>query len=90
MYKYLSLKSSPNVAKLRLTGINWTLQSFDILDFIYENLSGVDEQGLDTEKAILQGTITMDGVLESVMNTYKSKFMGKSKRKLEKQRLYFA
>lgn len=70
------LQSSPNVAKLRLTGINWTLQSFDILDFIYENLSGVDEQGLDTEKAILQGTITMDGVLESVMNTYKSKFMG--------------
>ena len=69
-------ESAPNVAKLRLVGINWTLQSFDLLDFIYENLTGIDEQGYDTEKAVLQGTITMDGVLESVMNTYKSKFMG--------------
>jgi uncharacterized protein YjbI with pentapeptide repeats len=70
------LEASPNVSVLRLTGINWTLQDFELLDFIYDNLTGVDEQGIETEKAVLQGTITMDGVLESVMNTYKSKFMG--------------
>ena len=70
------LLESPNVAKLRLRGINWTLTDFELLDFIYENLTGVDDQGYDTEKAVLEGTITMDGVLESVMNTYKSKFIG--------------
>ena len=63
------------VTKVRITGIDWTLLDFDILDEIYA-LIGVDENGNNTPHGVLAGTIRIDHAKESVINEYKKMFVG--------------
>lgn len=65
--------SSPN--KVRITGIDWSLEDFSLLDRVY-NLTGVDENGYNIEHGVIAGTIRMSNVKESVINEYKKKFVG--------------
>ena len=65
--------STPN--KVRITGIDWSLEDFSLLDRVY-NLSGVDENGYNLEHGVIAGTIRMSGVKESIVNEYKNKFVG--------------
>lgn len=65
--------SSPN--KVRITGIDWTLSDFTLLDRVYA-LTGVDENGYNTDHGIIAGTIRMSNVKESIVNEYKKKFVG--------------
>ena len=66
---------SCNPNKVRITGIDWTLEDFSLLDEIYD-LTGVDENGYNTEHGVLAGTVRMSNVKESVVNEYKKKFVG--------------
>lgn len=63
------------VTKVRITGIDWTLDNFDILDSIYD-LVGSDENGNNLPHGVLAGTIRMSTAKESVVNEYKKKFVG--------------
>lgn len=63
------------VTKVRITGIDWTLSDFTLLDDIYA-LIGSDENGNNTAHGILAGTIRMENAKESVINEYKEKFVG--------------
>ena len=63
------------VTKVRITGIDWTLTDFDILDDIYA-LIGSDENGNNLPHGVLAGTIRMASAKESIINEYKKKFVG--------------
>lgn len=64
-----------NVSKVRLVGVDWTLEDFTLLDRIY-TLVGQDENGYNTEHGIIAGIIRMTSAKESVVNEYKKKFVG--------------
>ncbi len=71
----LALFNANPVTKVRLIGVDWTLQDFTVLDTIYD-LLGSDENGNNTPHGVISGTIRMSGVKESVANRYKQKFVG--------------
>lgn len=68
-------ESCTKLTKLRLTGIDWTLEDFSLLDRAYD-LIGQDEAGYNTQHGVLAGTIRMSTAKESIVNTYKKKFIG--------------
>lgn len=71
----LSLLRNTNPNKVRITGIDWNLEDFTLLDRVYA-LTGVDENGYNTEHGVIAGTIRMSNVKESIVNEYKKKFVG--------------
>lgn len=70
-----ALLAANPVTKVRITGIDWTLSDFTLLDTIY-NLIGSDENGNNLPHGVLAGTIRMSNVKESIVNEYKKKFVG--------------
>lgn len=71
----LELFEDNPVTKVRIIGIDWTLEDFTLLDTIYD-LLGVDENGNNTPHGVLGGIVRMSNVKESVVNEYKKKFVG--------------
>ena len=71
----LELFENNPVTKVRILGIDWTLDDFTILDEIYDIL-GSDENGNNLPHGVLGGIVRMEGVKESVVNEYKQKFIG--------------
>lgn len=69
------LESCDKLTKIRLTGIDWTIGDFTLLDRIYDMI-GQDENGYNTTHGIIAGTIRMVSAKESVVNEYKKKFIG--------------
>ena len=70
-----SIYESCKPTKVRLTGIDWTLEDFTLLDEIY-GLLGIDENGYNTEHGVLAGVIRMTEAKQSVIQEYKKKFVG--------------
>ena len=70
-----ALLAANPVTKVRITGIDWTLNDFTLLDTIYD-LVGSDENGNNLPHGVLAGTIRMSNVKESIVNEYKKKFAG--------------
>ena len=70
-----ALLAANPVTKVRITGIDWTLTDFTLLDTIY-NMIGSDENGNNLPHGVLAGTIRMSNVKESIVNEYKKKFVG--------------
>ena len=52
------INNSPNLRQVRLTGINWTLDSTELLERLY-NLAGVTNAGSNTDQSVLSGTVTV-------------------------------
>ena len=52
------INNSPNLYQVRLTGVNWTLDSTELLEHLY-NLAGVTNTGSNTDQSILTGTVTV-------------------------------
>lgn len=52
------INNSPNLYQVRLTGINWTLDSTELLGRLY-TLAGVTNTGANTDKSVLSGTVTV-------------------------------
>ena len=61
--------SSANVARVRLTGINWNLTGTELLNRLY-NLMGLDASGNDTERSVLTGYVHLDQARESELARY--------------------
>ncbi len=52
------INNSPNLYQVRLTGINWTLDSTDLLARLY-NLAGVTNTGANSDQSVLSGSVTV-------------------------------
>ena len=52
------INNSPNLYQVRLTGINWTLDSTELLERLY-GLAGVTNTGANSDQSILTGTVTV-------------------------------
>ena len=52
------INNSPNLYQVRLTGINWTLDSTELLERLY-GLAGVTNTGSNTDQSVLSGTVTV-------------------------------
>ena len=52
------INNSPNLYQVRLTGINWTLDSTELLERLY-NLAGVTNTGANADQSVLSGTVTV-------------------------------
>ena len=50
------LDSAPNVNRVRIMGINWTLPDTSLLDRIY-GMAGVDKSGYNIDRAVLTGSV---------------------------------
>lgn len=62
------LRGMPSNARVRLIGIDWTVGSVEDIYTIYDKLDacrGMDENGNNTEKAVVSGTIHVDMVSQS-------------------------
>ena len=52
------ISNSPNLYQVRLTGINWTLDSTDLLARLY-GLAGVTNTGANSDQSVLSGVVTV-------------------------------
>lgn len=52
------ISNSPNLYQVRLTGINWTLDSTDLLERLY-GLAGVTNTGSNIDQSVLSGTVSV-------------------------------
>ena len=63
------MENSPNVARVRLTGIEWNLDGTELLNRIY-NLIGLDASGNDLPRSVLTGHVHLGQALESELARY--------------------
>lgn len=63
------LESAPNVNRVRITGIDWTLEDTTLLESIYE-MKGIDKDGYNTTKSILSGTVYVPVIRQQQLYDY--------------------
>jgi len=61
------------VTKVRITGVDWTVTDFSILDTIY-NLIGSDENGNNTPHGVLAGIVRINKAKASTIEKYQAQF----------------
>ena len=49
--------AAAKLERLRLLGINWTIESKDMLDYLVENVKGINSIGNNQDKSVLSGKI---------------------------------
>lgn len=65
------LESAPNVNRVRITDINWILTDTTLLERIY-NMSGLDKNGYNTERAVLTGSVHVPVIRQQQLADYQS------------------
>lgn len=60
---------TPNINRVRITGINWTLENTDLLDRIY-NMSGIDKNGYNISQSVLAGSVHVPVMREKLLSDY--------------------
>lgn len=63
------LNKAKNVNRVRITGIDWTLDDTSILDRIYK-MAGIDKNGYNVDKAVLAGTVHVPVVKQQQLYDY--------------------
>ena len=63
------LETAPNLNRVRITGINWVLTDTTLLERIY-NMSGLDKNGYNTERAVLAGTVHVPVIRQQQLADY--------------------
>nr|DAZ82168.1 MAG TPA: hypothetical protein [Caudoviricetes sp.] len=63
------LDKANNVSRVRITGIDWTLEDTSLLDRIYK-MSGIDKNGYNVDKAVLAGTVHVPVVKQQQLYDY--------------------
>lgn len=63
------LNKAKNVNRVRITGIDWTLDDTSILDRIYK-MAGIDKNGYNVDKAVLAGTVHVPVVKQQQLYNY--------------------
>lgn len=65
------VNNSPNLNRIRLTGIDWTLTDLSLLDRLAE-LTGKDENNYDISTSVLSGKVFAPVMKEQSLNRYKA------------------
>ena len=65
------LESAPNVNRVRITDIEWVLTDTTLLERIY-NMSGLDKNGYNTERAVLTGSVHVPVIRQQQLADYQS------------------
>lgn len=65
------LDAAQNVNRIRITGIDWSLSDTSLLDRIY-NMSGLDKDGYNTERAILSGKVHVPVMRQKKLADYRA------------------
>lgn len=65
------LESAPNVNRVRITDIDWILTDTTLLERIY-NMSGLDKNGYNTERAVLTGSVHVPVIRQQQLADYQS------------------
>lgn len=71
------LNQIPEGARIRLTGMKWEVSSVEEIEEIYARLDqfiGMDENGLNTEVAQVQGSIHIESILGSQVATFNLRY----------------
>ena len=55
------LQEASNVNRVRLTGVNWTLNDTSLLETIY-NMAGIDKNGYNVSQSVLTGTVYVPAI----------------------------
>ena len=63
------INNSPNLYQVRLTGINWTLESTELLERLY-GLAGVTNTGANTDQSVLSGTVSVPTIGQQELYRY--------------------
>lgn len=63
------LGKAKNVNRVRITGVDWTLDDTSILDRIYK-MAGIDKNGYNVDRAVLAGTVHVPVVKQQQLYDY--------------------
>ena len=63
------LEKCPNVNRIRIIGINWDLDSSDLLAKLYK-LGGIDKNGYNTDQSVLTGKVHVPVMKEKILAEY--------------------
>ncbi|MDO5764124.1 MAG: DUF6273 domain-containing protein [Elusimicrobiales bacterium] len=58
-----------NINRVRITGINWTLENTDLLDRIYK-MYGIDKNGYNVAQSVLAGSVHVPVMREQLLADY--------------------
>lgn len=63
------LNTSPNLNRVRITGVDWRLEDASLLERIY-NMSGVDNSGYNIDRAVLAGSVHVTSIKQKQLDNY--------------------
>lgn len=65
------LDKAHNVSRVRITGVDWTLEDTSLLDRIYK-MSGIDKNGYNVDRSVLAGTVHVPVVKQQQLYDYQA------------------
>ena len=65
------LRQAVNVNRVRITGIDWSLEDTSLLERIY-NMAGLDKDGYNTERSILAGKVHVPVIKQQQLADYQN------------------
>lgn len=65
------LEQSPNVTRVRITGIDWNLENANLLERIYK-MSGIDKNGYNVPQSVLAGHVHVPVMREKLLADYRA------------------
>jgi hypothetical protein len=63
------LNSASSINRVRLTGVNWSLNNTELLERIY-TMKGIDKNGYNTDRSVLAGAVHVPVMKEKVLADY--------------------
>ena len=63
------LNNAPNINRVRITGVNWNLDSTALLERLYE-MKGFDKDGFNTDQSVLTGTVSVPTIGQQELYRY--------------------
>lgn len=60
---------APNISRVRITGIDWTLDDTTLLDKIYA-MNGIDKNGYNVPQSVLAGKVHVPVMREKILSLY--------------------
>ena len=61
--------SAPNLNRVRVIGVDWTLEDTSLLERIYE-MSGIDKNGYNADQSVLSGTVHVPVIRQQQLYNY--------------------
>lgn len=65
------IKSSPSLNRIRVTGVDWVVDSTDILDRLY-GMAGIDKSGYNADQSVVIGRVHVPVIRQQQLYNYRS------------------